>query len=77
MVFQHLIVIQFIYRVTGCDDNIRFMTAFQEIQVLINGVRRTPVPVPILRCNRRSKQIHAALLPSEIPPFGGVQMFIQ
>ncbi len=77
MVFQYLIVIQLIHRIAGSDDHIRLMTPPQEVQVLVNGIRRPPVPVAILRRNGRCKNIQAALLSSKIPPLGRIQMLVQ
>ena len=76
MIFQYLIIIQLVHCITGGDDHIRFMTFSQEIKVLINSIRRSPVPVAVIGSDRRSKNEQAALLSAEIPPFRGIQMFI-
>ena len=70
MILKHFIVIQLVHRISGCDDNVRLMTFSQEIKILINGVRRTSVPVSVIRRNRRGEDVKPSLLSSEIPPLG-------
>ena len=76
MIIQYLIIIQFVYAVAACHNNIRFMAALQEINVLCQGIRCPAVPVSVLCRDRRCKNIQATLLTSEIPPFRRVQMLI-
>ena len=76
MIIQYLVVIQFINAVSCRDDHVRFMTSFQEIDILINRIRSAPVPKPVVCGQSRCKHIQSALLTAEIPPFGGTQMFI-
>ena len=68
MIIQYLIIIQFVYTVAACHNNIRFMAALQKINVLCQGIRCSAVPVSVLCRDRRCKNIQATLLTSEIPP---------
>ena len=77
MIFQHLIIIHLIYGVPGCNDHVRLMAFLQKIQILIDRVRRTSVPISVVCRYRRGKYIQPPLLSSEIPPFGGIQVFVQ
>ena len=71
VVFQHLVVIHLVYTVTGYDDHIWLMALLEEIQVLPDGIRRSPVPEAVIRGHCRCKYKQAALFSSEIPPLGG------
>ena len=77
VVFQYFVIIHLVNRITGCDDHIRFMAPLQELQVLIDRICRSTIPVAIVCGDRRCKYIKTTLLTSEIPPLGRIQMFIQ
>ena len=77
MVLKHLIIIHLIYRIAGCNDHIWLMASLKEFQILVDRICRSSVPVSVICRDRRSEHIQAALLSSKIPPFGGIQMFIQ
>ena len=70
VIFQNFVVIQLVHAISGCDDNIRFMTVFQKIQILINSICSPLIPEAIVRCNSRSKGVKSPLLSSKVPPFG-------
>ena len=70
VIFKNLVQIQLIYTITGSNDNIRFMAAFQEGKVLINRICRSPVPVTVLSGNGGREYKQTALLSTKIPPFG-------
>ena len=76
MIFQHFVVIQLVYTITGSNDHIRLMTFFQEIQVLCDRICRTAVPETVVCCCGRCKYKQTALFTSEIPPFGRTQMLV-
>ena len=69
MIFQYFIIIQLVHRIRGCNNHIRLMTPFQKIQILIDRICRSAVPVSVVHGNRRCKHIQTALLSPEIPPF--------
>ena len=69
MVFKDFIIIKLVHRVSGCNDHIWFVTLFQEIQILIDRIGCSSVPVPVIRSDRRCKYIQTTLFSSEIPPF--------
>ena len=71
MILKHFIIIHPVYTVTGCDNYIWFMTLFQEINVLIDGICRSLIPQAVVLRNRRCKYKHTSLFTSEIPPFRG------
>ena len=77
MIFQHLIKISLVNTVPGCNDYIRFVTFTQKINILIHGIRCSSVPGIVLRCHRRCQYKKSALLTSEIPPLGRIEMLIQ
>ena len=57
MVFQYLIVIQLVYTVAGSDHYIRLMAVLQEIQILVDRICGSSVPVAVLCCHSRSEHI--------------------
>ena len=77
MILQNLVVVQLVDTVTGSDHNIRLMRILQEIDILIQCICSTFVPVAVSSCDGRCEDIQTALLTSEIPPFGRIQMLIQ
>ena len=77
VVFQHLVVIQLVNAVPGGNDHIGLMAVLQPGQILIDGVRRAPVPPAVVGRHRGSEHVQPSLFPSEIPPFGGHQMLVQ
>ena len=70
VVFQDVIVIHLVHRITGCDNDVRLMALLQEIEILINRIRGSPVPVTIFQCNGWGEYKKSPLLSSEIPPLG-------
>ena len=77
MVFQNLVVIQLVHAVTGRDHNVRLMAFLQEIQILVDGVRGSSVPVAVGGGDGGGEYKQTTLLPAKIPPLGGTEMFIQ
>ena len=71
VVFQHLVVIHLVDAVAGGDHHIRLMRILEEIEVLCDGIRRTPVPAVALLGNGGGEEEEASLLAPEIPPLGG------
>ena len=71
MILKHFIIIHPIYTVTGCDNYIWFMTFFQKINVLIDGICCSLIPQAIVLRDRRCKYKQTALFTSKIPPFRG------
>lgn len=57
MVFQHLIIIQLVYTVAGCDNYIRLMAVLQKLQILVNCICGSSVPVAVLCCYSGSEYI--------------------
>ena len=77
MIFQNLVIVHLIHRIAGCNDNVRFVASLQKIKILVNRICGSSVPVSVICCDCRGKYIKSALFSSEIPPLGGIQMFIQ
>ena len=71
MILKHFIIIHPVYTVTGCDNYIWFMTFFQKINVLIDGICCSLIPQAIVLRDRRCKYKQTALFTSKIPPFRG------
>ena len=77
MVFQYLIVVHLVNCVSGRDDYVRLMALLEPVQILVDGIRGSTVPGAVVRGDGRCEDIQAALLSSEIPPLGGVQVLVQ
>ena len=71
MILEDFVEIQLVHTVACRNDHIRFMTVLEEIKVLVERVRCPPVPEVIIHRHCGGEHIQAALLASEIPPFGG------
>ena len=77
MVFQNFIEIQLVYAVAGSNHHIRLMAVFQPGKILINRIRCSTVPPAVADSHGGREHEQAALLTSEIPPLGRIQMFVQ
>ena len=69
MIFQNFIIIQLVHCICRRDDYIRFMSPLQKVQILIDCICGSAIPVSIIYSNRRCKHIQPTLLSSKIPPF--------
>ena len=59
-----------------CLDSLTGQT-LKEIEILIQCIRSSLVPVAVGGRNGRGEDIKTTLLSTEVPPLGGVQMLIQ
>src|SRR5689334_15057692 len=70
MLLQHRLVIHFVDMVAGKDDDMPWRIALDDVDILINGISRTGVPLlfgdPL--AGRENVEALIAFGPEEIPP---------
>ena len=58
MVLEHQRVIHFVHMVTGQDHHVFRMAALDDVQVLVDGIRRATVPMLFVEPLLRRQQVH-------------------